>query len=200
MAGDRRERALSELLLAAVFERFGDGALRVGTPPAPLVIFPAKHPDVGDVSIRTGTMRVNIAIGDILVDDFTSYDTHLDQAERVERLTSDVVRFLRELFTDRLLFWASTDKRKRGWRERGDVGYSEPLVLDDRTYRMYLWSGPLPLWRATPAILARGRIETDREYQILLTRLDGTTDDRETPELEQVRQLVKEYEARGGGT
>jgi hypothetical protein len=139
--------ALREVLLAALTERFGDRGLRAGTRPGPIAVFPARHPEVGDVSVWDSGIEpdfhATVTVGEIIGDHFTNYDSHLESHERPERLTKDVVRFLQELFADRLLFWRSTDGQRAGWRERGDVGYSEPLVLDNRAYRTYLWSGPL---------------------------------------------------------
>src|SRR4029077_8330030 len=150
------------VMLAALVARFGDRGLRIGPPADPIAVFPARHQEGGDVSVRGGGIETNfiatVAVGEILEDSFLNIDAHLESRERAERLTKDVVRFLDELFADRLLFWRSTDGRRAGWRERGDAGYSEPLVLDNRAYRRYLWSGPLPVWQAIPTIFARGRI------------------------------------------
>jgi hypothetical protein len=169
--------AICEVMLAALVERFSDRGLRIDTPPDSIAVFPAKHPAVGDVSVRGGGIETNfkaiVAVGEIIEDDFRNIDSHLKSSERARRLTKDVVRFLQELFADRFLFWRSTDGRNAGWRERGDVGYSEPLVLDNRTYRTYLWSGPLSVWQAIPAIFSRGRIRDDREYEILAALLEN---------------------------
>jgi hypothetical protein len=197
--------AMSNLLLDALLERFGDRSLRVGEPPDPIATFPAKHPDIGDVRVSGlwnhassvgSVMGATVAVGAIIVDySFQNFDTHLEQRERAERVTKDVVRFLQELFTDRLLFWRSADGGNAGWRERGDAGYSEPLVLDDRVYHRYLWSGPRSTWQATPAILARGRICDEREHFLMSQRLNAAGPEG-FPESEQelARKLVAEYE------
>jgi hypothetical protein len=90
------------------------------------------------------------------------------------RAVEDVVRFLDALFADRLLCWRSVDGRNPAWRERSDVSSYDPLVLDDRVYQRYLWSGPLPLWQASPAIFARGYIRDSREHTVLWVRLNDT--------------------------
>ena len=172
----------SEMLVRALVGQFKDQDLRLGTPPEPTVVFRAKRADVGDVAVsipRLAASSVNeivsatVTIGEILVDDFTSLDTHLTAAQQAERVTGEVIRFLEHLFSDRLLFWKSADERgSRGWRECSDGKQAEPLVMDDRTYDVYLWSGPKPQWRATTAILSRGAIRDERDYQILQVRLD----------------------------
>jgi hypothetical protein len=188
---------IRDVLLATLIERFGDRGLRVGTPPG-IAEFPAKHPEVGDASVRDTGIEANfnaiVAVGEIITDQFDNYDSHLDGRERAERLTKDVVRFLQELFADRLLFWRSTDGRSAGWRERGDAGHSEPLVLDNRTYRTYLWSGPLSVWQAIPAIFARGRIRDDREYNIIAARLENLGPDGfEGAERDLASRLAADY-------
>ena len=190
---------IRESLLAAVMERFGDRNPRIGTPPDPLVEFPAQHPAVGDVlitDVSSGShMAVTVLVGAVMADTFHSYDVHLEPAERARRLTNDVVRLLQELFADRLLMWRSTDGRNPGWRERGDADYTEPLVIDNRTYERYLWSGPLPEWQAVPAIATRGRIRDDREYQLVAALLDGLgPDDLEPAQRELLARLAAEYD------
>jgi hypothetical protein len=191
--------AIGEVLLAALVERFSDRGLRVGGPPDPAAVFPAKHPEVGDVRIRGGGIETNfnatVAIGQIIEDRFCNIDSHLKSGERAARLTRDVVRFLQALFADRLLIWRSTDGRRAGWRERGDIGYSEPLVLDNRIYRRYLWSGPLALWQAIPAIFARGHIRDDREHEIIVALLEeGGPNGLEGEERDVARRLAADYE------
>lgn len=183
------------LLLGALLARFRNEGLQVGSPPGPLAVFPAKHPQVGDLTLfrpRIGdSVSVEMTIGDTLRDTLNNIDTHLPLVQRAERLTRDVARFLQELFADRLLFWRSVDGRKAGWRERGETGHAEPLVLDDRPYNLYVWSRPLGTWRASTAILARGRIRDEREYQIALMVLETADIDRATRE--RLQQLVVNY-------
>ena len=186
---------IRDLLVPVLVERFNDRGLRLGTPPDPIASFPAKHPEVGDVSVWDGGVSARVAVGEIVSEHFNLWPSELDVEEATDRTVRDVVRFLQELFADRLLFWQSTDGRKTAWRERGDVGYSEPLVLDDRTYRTYLWSGPLSLWQATPTIFARGHIRDDREYQIMFVRLnDAGPGGFQGTERDIAGQLVADYE------
>lgn len=193
-----------DILMAALRERFATRGLRAGAGPGPAAVFPAAHAEVGDVTVRgietvassIGTIvAVRVTIGEIVADEFVNFDAHLDGDERARRVTKDVVRFLEELFADRLVFWQSqdADDGKRGWRERGNATEAEPLVLDDRTYRVYLWSGPVGEWRAVPAILGRGCIRTGREYEILRAQLDveGAI---QPPDRDLARQLIADYE------
>ena len=188
---------MREVLLAALVERFGDRGLRVGAPPETDAVIPGKHPEVGDVVLRIDSTACIIQIGDIIGETFTDYDFDRDPAERADRITKEVVRFLDELLKDRLLFWRATDGRNAAWRERGDAGHAEPLVLDNRTYRRYISSGPLGPWQGAPAILQRGQIRDDRDYEILSAFLrDTEVGSAEESPRQLASRLVADYDAK----
>ena len=158
--------SIRDVLVPMLVARFSDRGLRLGEPPDPIAVFPEVHREVGEVRIADRDSSADLAVGSIVYDHFFNpYDQERGTDKAVEGIANDVVRFLGELFADRLLMWRSVDGRTRGWRERGDAGHSTPLVVDDREYSLYLWSGPLGVWRATPVILARGSIQDDREYR-----------------------------------
>jgi hypothetical protein len=192
---------LREILRQTLVERYRDRGLQVfeNAERGPLARFPAAHPAVGDLELGAGAVPIgiNVRIGDVLHDIFHSIDAHLDEAERNQRVVREVVRFLDELFADRLLFWKAADGRGRGWRERGFTDSLDPLVLDNRRYLVYLWSRPLGEWQAIPVIFGRGRIENDREYEILRIQLvDAGADPLDNNTRARVAQLVKAYEGR----
>lgn len=193
--------ALRDILVPALRERYRDRRVQLfaDAERGPLARFPAAHPEIGDLELAASARDtgVNVRIGDVLHDDFYSLDTHLTDAERHRRVMEEVVRFLDELFADRLLFWKGTDGDAFGWRERGITGSLDPLVLDNRRYLVYLWSHPLGEWQAVPVILGRGAIQSDREYEILLSQIDdGGTEPLDADTRARVTRLVKEYEAR----
>jgi len=195
---------IEDLLLAALAERFGGRGMQTGVPPGPLVVFPAKHAEVGDLKISRpqvgassiGTVAdVHIAIGDILVENVLNLDFELDLRERGKRITRDVVRLLQQLFNDQLYFWKSTDGRISGWRECLDPAAAEPLVNDNRTYRAYIWSGPLAEWRASAVMIARGRIRNAREYEICRNLIDSAWPEAlDHTERDSLIRLVAHYE------
>ncbi len=199
-----------DILVQALVDRFKHEDLRLGTPPDPTVVFRAKHADVGDFTVSAPTVvegstggialaLVTITIGEILHDQFLNLDDHLAAADRAERVTRDVVRFLDHLFADQLLFWQSADvPRTCGWRECRDATEAEPLVLDDRSYDVYLWSRPLPRWRATTAILKRDVIRDERDYHILRERLhDPAEAGWQSADEARARRLIADYERDG---
>ena len=56
---------ISEVLVAGVKAAFPGVAIKLGIPPDPIVVIPAKHADVGDVSIHHEGEDVAPHIGDI---------------------------------------------------------------------------------------------------------------------------------------
>ncbi|HEU4935777.1 MAG TPA: hypothetical protein VFT39_04930 [Vicinamibacterales bacterium] len=187
---------IRDVLVPMLVARFKDRGLTLGEPPDPIAVFPAAHPLVGEVRISDRGTSADVGVGDIAYDHFFNpYDEERGTAEAVEGIAKDVVRFLDELFADRLLMWRSVDGRTRGWRERGDVGHSAPLVIDDREYQLFVWSQPLGVWRATPIVLARGSIQDDREYEIVVQRVNNEGPDRlQGSERDALRRIVEEYE------
>jgi hypothetical protein len=192
--------SIRDVLVPMLVARFSDRGLRLGEPPDPIAVFPEVHREVGEVRIADRDSSADLAVGSIVYDHFFNpYDQERGTDKAVEGIANDVVRFLGELFADRLLMWRSVDGRTRGWRERGDAGHSTPLVVDDREYLLYLWSGPLGVWRATPVILARGSIQDDREYEIVVQRVNKEGPDRlQITERDALKRIVEEYEKKRG--
>lgn len=189
--------AIRDILVPLLVERFKDRGLQLGTSPDLIAVFPAVHSEVGNVRISEGNGGgADVAVGDVARDHFFNpYEEERNTSEAAEGIARNVVRFLQELFADRLLMWRSTDGRTRGWRERGDAGHTAPLVVDDRAYYTFIWSRPLGIWQATPTILARGRIVDDREYEIMVHRVNDDGPDRlQAADRDLARRLVADYE------
>jgi hypothetical protein len=191
--------AIHDDLLSMRTTRFAQHGLRTDTAPDVLAVFPMAHPDVGDLRIgrvadEQFPLSVDVMIGDALYYRFDNFDPP-DEPERSARLTKYLAEFLDALFADRLLFWKAVDGGNGEWRTGGDTADYEPLVTDNRTYRRYVWSHPLPVWQAAPAIVRRGRIRDERDYQILVLSLDDeATKPLEGPDRDAARRLVAEYQ------
>src|SRR5262245_55424390 len=192
--------SIRDVLVPLLVDRFPNRGLSLAEPPEPIATFPGIHPDVGDVRIADRDTSADLAVGTIVYDHFFNpYDEERGTDEAVAGIANDVVRFLEQLFADRLLMWRSVDGRTRGWRERGEAGHSAPLVIDDREYLLYLWSGPVGSWRATPIVLARGAIQDDREYEIVVQRVNNDGQDRlPVSESDALKRIVEEYEKKRG--
>jgi hypothetical protein len=189
--------SIRDVLVPMLQERFPDRGLTLGDPQDPIASFPAAHPEVGPASVWEGSgSGADVAVGDVAHDHFFNpYEEERGTPEAMEGIARNVVRFLEELFADRLLMWRSVDGRTKGWRERGEAGHTAPLVVDDRAYHTYIWSRPLGIWQATPTILARGRILDDREYEIMVQRVTDDGPGRlQAGERDLARRIVADYE------
>ncbi len=82
---------MRDVLVSALIERFADQHLHLGAPPGPIATFPARHSDVGDVSVAETGIEANfiaiVAVGGVIAEHFHSHDDHLEADERLRRLT-----------------------------------------------------------------------------------------------------------------
>lgn len=168
-------------------ERFADRAISACSVAGELSLrFPAGHEAVGDAMISVSTEQGSsetcaawLSVGRIIPRyQFADFDAHRPSEARWARIAEDCARFVSRLFDDRLLLWISEDGVATGWREGGPDGALEPLVIDDRTYELFVWSGPLGKWRLTDAVLARRTIASDVERELLRERLESSARQR----------------------
>lgn len=120
-----------------------------GTPPEPIAVFPAVHPEVGDVSIWDDGDEATVAIGDITHGHFGAYDGALSQEQIHEEVAKQVVAFLADLFADKVVLWRTPGRRLGGWyyadREpqgAGTTGCLGRFLASPRKAERFLWSGP----------------------------------------------------------
>ncbi len=66
---------------------------------------PARHPDVGDVSISDDGTEATPSIGSFGHSHFSDYRDDISKSMRVEAIVDDVLAFLGMLYSDRVLLW-----------------------------------------------------------------------------------------------
>jgi hypothetical protein len=88
---------ISEILVPALLQRFPDRGIRTGVPPDPIAIFPAADARVGDVHIWDDGDEATVAIGSLTHTHFNPYDQTLSPQRVAERVTEDVIQFLKDL-------------------------------------------------------------------------------------------------------
>ncbi|HEX8200728.1 MAG TPA: hypothetical protein VF590_09590, partial [Isosphaeraceae bacterium] len=115
--------------------------LRVESTPHVKVVFPAVHPEVGDIEIYDDEVELTVVAGNFTHGHFSCYDESLSKEQVEETIVDDVVAFLRELFADRIVLWGA-HRAVGGWYRRGTDPWSPSGV---RREREYVWSGPLAL-------------------------------------------------------
>jgi hypothetical protein len=130
---------IRENLLRELNDRFPGRGMRTGVPPDPIAVFPAMHPEVGEVKIWDDGDEATIEIGRITHGHMNPYGASMSEDEVAREVTRQVVEFLEDLFTDRVLLWVSADGRSGGWKVLSDtVETSDP----PRGTCIFVWSGP----------------------------------------------------------
>jgi hypothetical protein len=132
---------IRETLVTIMKAAFPDVPMTVGTPPDPIIVIPAKHPQVGAVSIRDEGDEVAVHIGDITHGHFGAPDASLSQAAVALRITASVVEFLQDLFADRVLLWRGPGGVAGGWRVLASG--AQPAAGSVPGVKRFLWYGPI---------------------------------------------------------
>lgn len=107
---------LRELLVPTLEAEFPGRGMRVGAPPDAVAVFPAACAEVGEVQIFDDGDEATLVIEHVSHSHFNPYDYGLTAAERAQWITREVVEFLRELFSDRVLLWTAPQRGSGGWR------------------------------------------------------------------------------------
>ena len=105
------------------------------------VRFEAIHPEVGEIEVEEDGPELIVSVGNFTHAHFANYDTSLSQEQADEIITDNVVSFLEDIFSDRIVMWGS---------HGGGGGYyvreSQPSsALATNRGKEYVWSGPLVL-------------------------------------------------------
>jgi hypothetical protein len=126
---------ISAALIPKLQEHFAGRGLRTAAA-SPCAIFPAVHPEVGDIEIYDDGDEATLLVGSFTHGHFSNYDHELSDAQRAEKIAEEVVSFLKALFADQIVLWGSHEG-SGGWHQRGE--YSEYK----KDAKEYVWSGPL---------------------------------------------------------
>ncbi len=132
---------ISDCLLPQLAANFPNRAMRLTPDHAPEVVFPAAHPDVGDIEIHDDGDELTVVLGKFTHTHFGNYDDDISEAERAEKICHAVVEFLQDVFTDQIEFYGS-HKGGGGCQLRGrkPCGLLSRASLGGQTF---VWSGPL---------------------------------------------------------
>jgi hypothetical protein len=133
--------AIAEVLFPLLKESFPGRSLRLDFAPSVCAVFPAAHPEVGDLIISDDGNEATVTIGSITHCHFNPYDESLSPEQLAKRVSNDVIAFLRELFADRVLIWRSGRLGSGGWQR---LPAEKPAHFLSEKATTYLWSGPTP--------------------------------------------------------
>jgi hypothetical protein len=128
---------IRDLLLPELLARFSDRGFRTENSGNTIGLFPAAHPDVGDLYIADDGDEATLFIGRLT---HAHFDSEYGEAEPEKRITDDVLAFLDELFADRILIRKSRRTGADGSMPIEDATACSYIEPDDLTY---VWSGPV---------------------------------------------------------
>jgi hypothetical protein len=133
---------ISDKLIVRVKERFPNAKAKFGAPPEPAVVFPAVHPEVGDVKIYDDGSELTLVAGHFTHGHFSDFDTKSNE-EAEQNIVDDVIRFLEQLFADQIVLWGS-HQSGGGWYDRKVTSQTIPAIEQMKKGKpLYVWSGPL---------------------------------------------------------
>ena len=126
--------ALFDVLMPLLSNRFPHLAFTGPSGQPPQLTIPGSHPDVGDIVLQDNNDEITIFVGHFTHSHFANYDD-IPAAQKERIIAEDVVRFLDELFADRIVMWGS-HRGMGGWQS------VDSLSLLSVGRKKYVWSGP----------------------------------------------------------
>lgn len=132
---------LAEHLLEKLQARLPAATFERSTASDAIVVFPAKHSDVGNLEVYDDGDELTVYVGSFTHVHFNNYDEGLTEAERAERIAGDVVGFVEDILADRIEFYGS-HHGGGGCRYRDE---QPPGLLSMLAHgkKKYVWSGPI---------------------------------------------------------
>ncbi len=127
---------IGKTLIPKLQQRFPGRGLRVGSPPLPCAVFPAIHPEVGEIQIYDDGDELTVVLGNFTHGHFSNYDEKLSIEQKAEQIIEEILKFLEELFADQIIFWGS-HQGSGGWYKKGECSEWKKEAKE------YVWSGPL---------------------------------------------------------
>lgn len=125
--------ALFDVLVPMLKSNFPNLVFTLSSGERPQITIPASHPDIGDLVLQDDGGEITAFLGRFTHSHFANYhDIPSSEKERV--IAEDVVRFMDDLFGDRIVMWGS-HQGIGGWHPID----SRSLVSLGR--KKYVWSG-----------------------------------------------------------
>lgn len=131
---------LRDALIPKLRAAFPGEAIRVGGDAEALVVFPAKHPEVGDVVIQDEGDELTVMLGRITRRHFGSPSPQSSVEDQAEQIATEVTEYLRQLFADQIEFYGDGNRGGARARSNKERGLLSKLFFGSRTY---VWSGPV---------------------------------------------------------
>ena len=131
---------LRDALVPKLRAAFPTELMRVGGETEALAVFPAKHPEIGDLVIQDEGDEVTVIVGNITHRHFGSQSPRSSAHIQAEQIATEVTRYLHQLFADEIEFYGNGGRGGARVRSDKERGLLSKLLLGKRTY---VWSGPI---------------------------------------------------------
>jgi len=128
---------ISNVLIPKLQRRFPSRGLRTDSAAAPCAVFPAIHPEIGEIQIYDDGNELTLVTGNFTHGHFTGGDFSGSDHQTAEKIVDEILSFLEAVFADQIVFWGAHN-RGGGWYKlgEGDCNWAAGE-------RKYVWSGPL---------------------------------------------------------
>lgn len=119
-------------------EEFPDRTFVFGQAPGLVVTVPPDHPEIGAIEIYDEEDELTVVIGRFTHNHFGAYNyTGYSDDELVVELVEDVISFLRDIFSDNVIFWGAHRSSGGTYHRAGGPTESPIEPWGPR----YVWSG-----------------------------------------------------------
>ncbi|MBI3547093.1 MAG: hypothetical protein HY081_10985 [Gammaproteobacteria bacterium] len=131
--------SILDVLIPALQERFPNRGMRIKQPGEADIVFPAAHPEFGDLIIYDEGEEITIMVGN-----FTHFHVgHETKSDAAVEITKHAIKYLDDLFADRIVLWNGLLGFGLGHRPRDDRDKAGSTFFR----RKFVWSGPLPRYK-----------------------------------------------------
>ncbi len=124
---------IRDRLIPAVREAFPDKPFSFSSPPDPIIRLPSGLAEIGDLAIYDDGEEATVCLTEITHGHLNPYDASLAQDQVDQKVTEDVVAFLRDLFSDRVLLYRTPSRGMGGWHVFSGVP-NEVAIAEGREY------------------------------------------------------------------
>ena len=126
---------ISDILFPEIEKRFPSLGYRKEDEDGPMFVIPPKFEDYGTTYIQEDGDEITIYLGRFTHGHFSNYDNTLSDVEKEKEITEDVIDFLEDLFSDRVVAWGK-NTGIGGWKR-----LSGGTLKKSRFTKYYTWSG-----------------------------------------------------------
>ena len=129
---------LTTYLIPKLRTHFPADSFRLGTAPDAVAVFPAIHPEFGDVEIIDDGDELTVVLGKFTHSHFNCYEDNLSETDKSQKIVTELIKFLQDVFSDQVVFYGTQGVG-------GGCFSKERKPPENIRSKCYVWSGPVQL-------------------------------------------------------